>query len=560
MDDIEFATTFSQEIGALYREAKEYGHDLPAYSLSCLRALCSLLCDRITEAQGIEIGSKRNLERRIALVSSRAWLDSGIVSYLHDLRLNGNKGAHPEKYFLTKQEFLEMSESTLVKARAIMEAAHRVVYPQSPVPVYDIAQVTGTSLKHACYAAAILGESEARYTLGKLFLTKAEECVKDAQRGAEVHGSALINFEHRSYLKQAHFWFGLAADNEHPPSMFTYGATLADGFEGDDKRSLGERLIYDASVKGNTDAHALIGNWHLYGSKLFDVDYSAARKHLEIAAADEHPVALANLGAMHEKGWGGPVDLRAAFEYTRRSAEAGYPEGQYNLFVLYSTGRGVEQHELNAMTWLTKAAEQHHPEAMYELARMIVQGRIESQGLPEAEALLLKCINSIKTRNPALYALAQLYLSQPSNVDKLSAAADFLQRCYEAEGGTTELARACWEASPKVAQQLRQYIASPSVAMEVARNLVLIDGLFDSDGHPVLNRSEAIRRHMDKIKKTASTKRTAIDLGSQLWGAQVLPGRSKTSVTQPLRVGTKVGRNDPCQCGSGKKSKHCCGA
>ncbi len=28
---------------------------------------------------------------------------------------------------------------------------------------------------------------------------------------------------------------------------------------------------------------------------------------------------------------------------------------------------------------------------------------------------------------------------------------------------------------------------------------------------------------------------------------------------QPIRRGTKVGRNDPCPCGSGKKYKHCCG-
>ena len=28
---------------------------------------------------------------------------------------------------------------------------------------------------------------------------------------------------------------------------------------------------------------------------------------------------------------------------------------------------------------------------------------------------------------------------------------------------------------------------------------------------------------------------------------------------QPVRVGPKVGRNDPCPCGSGKKYKHCCG-
>jgi preprotein translocase subunit SecA len=28
---------------------------------------------------------------------------------------------------------------------------------------------------------------------------------------------------------------------------------------------------------------------------------------------------------------------------------------------------------------------------------------------------------------------------------------------------------------------------------------------------------------------------------------------------KPIRSGPKVGRNDPCPCGSGKKYKHCCG-
>jgi hypothetical protein len=37
----------------------------------------------------------------------------------------------------------------------------------------------------------------------------------------------------------------------------------------------------------------------------------------------------------------------------------------------------------------------------------------------------------------------------------------------------------------------------------------------------------------------------------------------KSGASSPLterRAGPKVGRNDPCPCGSGKKYKHCCGA
>jgi preprotein translocase subunit SecA len=46
------------------------------------------------------------------------------------------------------------------------------------------------------------------------------------------------------------------------------------------------------------------------------------------------------------------------------------------------------------------------------------------------------------------------------------------------------------------------------------------------------------------------------------------PGQGSEVVTEataamerakPVRTGPKVGRNDPCPCGSGKKYKHCCG-
>lgn len=50
------------------------------------------------------------------------------------------------------------------------------------------------------------------------------------------------------------------------------------------------------------------------------------------------------------------------------------------------------------------------------------------------------------------------------------------------------------------------------------------------------------------IGMMAPTQRKAQELG----GAQ-------TGKSQPIRKGPKVGRNDPCPCGSGKKYKHCCG-
>jgi hypothetical protein len=40
---------------------------------------------------------------------------------------------------------------------------------------------------------------------------------------------------------------------------------------------------------------------------------------------------------------------------------------------------------------------------------------------------------------------------------------------------------------------------------------------------------------------------------------QARTGRVQTAAPQPFRTPKKVGRNEPCPCGSGKKFKHCCG-
>ncbi len=40
---------------------------------------------------------------------------------------------------------------------------------------------------------------------------------------------------------------------------------------------------------------------------------------------------------------------------------------------------------------------------------------------------------------------------------------------------------------------------------------------------------------------------------------QMTTNREDTESRRPVRAGSKVGRNDPCPCGSGRKYKKCCG-
>lgn len=76
---------------------------------------------------------------------------------------------------------------------------------------------------------------------------------------------------------------------------------------------------------------------------------------------------------------------------------------------------------------------------------------------------------------------------------------------------------------------------------------------------------EEVARYILKATITANLERKAVAegqsvrpaLSGQGGGAQ---GSKAPAKRQPIRVGPKIGRNEPCPCGSGKKYKHCCGA
>ncbi|NOX88863.1 MAG: preprotein translocase subunit SecA [Calditrichaeota bacterium] len=76
-----------------------------------------------------------------------------------------------------------------------------------------------------------------------------------------------------------------------------------------------------------------------------------------------------------------------------------------------------------------------------------------------------------------------------------------------------------------------------------------------------VNRAEARQRqpqHVQLIHETASG--MAFDSSFQEESDIQKAGKQRSSKKQPIRVGEKIGPNDPCPCGSGKKYKKCHGA
>ena len=69
---------------------------------------------------------------------------------------------------------------------------------------------------------------------------------------------------------------------------------------------------------------------------------------------------------------------------------------------------------------------------------------------------------------------------------------------------------------------------------------------------------EIQQRRRQPSGRISESKQSAINLGYQAGRSQQAQA-SRGGKAQPVKVGTKVGRNDPCPCGSGKKYKHCHG-
>ena len=89
--------------------------------------------------------------------------------------------------------------------------------------------------------------------------------------------------------------------------------------------------------------------------------------------------------------------------------------------------------------------------------------------------------------------------------------------------------------------------------LEKSRPKISVEGLLQSlhTAHPAL--SETLRRRHAQLKQLARR------LRPQTRPMAVFANDPAAAVAPAMRVSAKVGRNDPCPCGSGKKYKRCCG-
>ncbi len=571
MNDLDLARSISHDIGEQFALAKEVAEEHPEYCLVKLRGMCKLICLRIIEARNLAVPNPKvaELGKLIHEVSIRTKPSASSKDALRQLRLLGNKGAHPEEGGIQNEQLLGNARTALSHAVTALQFAHAQIYPDSEIAANIAISPVDPGMKALCYKATIREEAEAQYWLGKHFLGKVAALAKTSEDDIR-YGSWLLSEQIHEERKKANYWFRLAAQQEHAAALFEHGSLLIEKIDGDQYVGMGVNNVFRSAHAGNSEANAQVG--HIFYQGLYDQpqDFVEARKHFEIAAAEDHPSALTMLGVMYLCGEGGPANPEAALEYTRKSAEAGYPTGQMNLFVHYWNGDTVEKDSTTALDWLNKAADQDLPDAMFTLAELIQARVVPEKTLDDAEELLLRCLNTPNAdqslHSKAAFQYARLLARYGDHLQNLSGAADILQRCYEAEKCEGELAQACVELAQSVVRDIKKLIGSRrGTAEEIVVAETITNYYFDPSGKPIPKRSVGLDRQIQTMQEMMEAKK---HLSPELYERRLLEKTAPTLFTQRKRDNAlklaslsrgKIGRNEPCPCNSGKKFKHCCG-
>ncbi|WP_417539877.1 SEC-C metal-binding domain-containing protein [Marinobacter sp.] len=562
MDDIQFAFSVSDKLGKLYRDAKTFSDQVPALTLTHLRGLAYAVCDMLDR----DTSDNVFLAKRIKNLESTGVLKASGIHQLRTLLKHGNIAAHPEAFNHETHDFGAMAAEGLAAAREVL--GQLLVLRHEPIPSYTIATVEDSGLRDLCYQAMVLDDIDAIHQVGKYFKAQADQ-LSDGKSGIFTPDG--YSLDAGSKIAQAMFWFKKGADLFHPDCMYQYGAYHFFS-HGVDEDLLGRARWYisHASGAGNADAMVLVAHCSLEGERGFSQDEAYARELYEKAAEQNHPEALAQLGAFYALGTVCEVDLEAAARCTIRAAEVGFPQGQYNLSTLYLHGKGVELDEGKALKWLEAAAGQDYPEAIFDLATLIHKGHLPERNLREASDLYHQLARFSRYRALGALGLAKVTLELEDNLGGWLNAATYAHACYEAiakEGDPDQLMKDCLSVAKLAIGKVRSNLEKHGPDPEKGGGDLFTCMLFDKDGLPVADRDSRMRDFSNLPltlgSETPDEKEKAVQLVMEMACISAPPhSRLPTPAffsLPPQAAGLTVKRKAPCPCGSGKKFKNCCG-
>lgn len=186
------------------------------------------------------------------------------------------------------------------------------------------------------------------------------------------------------------------------------------------KETFLERSIRLAN-EGKLEDQLNLGYMYLYGTNGVKQDYEEAFKYYAMAASQNDPIALNNLGSLYFNGIGTKRDISKAIDLFTSSADLGNDNAATNLAFIYLQG-GAKDSKRNAtaVSLLKKSAEQGNSVAKFMLGYAYYRGFVVEKDYIEAFKLIKEAALSKGKLDEAQLILAEMFAEGYGTVQNYS--------------------------------------------------------------------------------------------------------------------------------------------
>ncbi|MGF1758945.1 SEC-C domain-containing protein [Photobacterium sagamiensis] len=506
--DVEAVNQLCEKTGGFYSKAQSLqsiGSD--AEALVNYRSALKVLLTTLAERHGISLTGEypiTTIHEDIRTVAKNLKLNIHIENLMDKIRESGNKGSHPESYL--EEDFRALVQSTKINfLELVSKLPSTLTGIESDIEINESDNCI--ELKELSYQALCLDDDKAAYMVANYLLT--------SNNLLHNHTVNVYGFYHRTLdkvvplLESCYITIAPAAYCLAKLAEAFGTEILSKNVAGNYGDSLIPRLLQRAAYREDIRAEYEYGVMVMEGKPPFEQDPEEGLELLEHSSAYGESRASIYLSKYYDNN----KQAQLCEMYLKRSAEQGLAESkiEYACFLLNS---GDVSHLYLAKVYLEDALVEEEVKvlAAYWLAKVLEAVPEKPEDYTERLSLLYTQASNCRPEE------------HPSNRWlEISRKLDRLEKSHEALNALMW----CAEMSKKEGNE-KLYLFSQYI-------LGNTNSYITADHKLVTRFSPLLHENYHSLQISMAPKDT------------------------PDHTGSKVGRNEQCPCGSGKKFKKCCG-
>lgn len=163
------------------------------------------------------------------------------------------------------------------------------------------------------------------------------------------------------------------------------------------------------AAEGNVESQMNLGYMYLYGSNGVEQDFDKAFEYYNMAAEQNNPIALNNVGSLYFNGIGTEKNRARAIKYFNKSAKLGNDNAATNLAFIYLTGNKDSDRNKKAVELLRQAAKSGNKLAEFMLGYAYYKGFVVEPDNYTAFNLIKDAADNDASFDEAQLVLAEMY-------------------------------------------------------------------------------------------------------------------------------------------------------